>query len=299
MDGGQTLISGAKTNHLADVIAGQSGSSAELVMENGARTLSQNAVIGLGAGAESNRVVVSGATTVWSNAGSVTVSSNQMEGNSLSLSDHATFYASALTVENNGALNASNVLMVTDTTIRNGGSFSVAGHVTNAGDVNFAAGAFIADFSTNDIFTVDAGDFANHADFTIHTPGGVAGNSNMFSGIEVLGGSFTNTGTITWNFHADIDYTQTATWGNPYVGGMRATTDIFTPYLTSGLGSPFASGFVINGITLPPDRYLTAIFHAEYYYLAVIPEPGTYALMILGVGILLLRKRLAKCARSV
>lgn len=292
-DGGQTLISGLKTNHLQNVTVGESNSQATLTLQGGAKIYSQNSVIGLESGAGSNSVSVSGPGTLWSNIGSVVVSSNQALGNSLTIEDQSTLHAGSLTVKNNGRLTMSNASILSTTTIENGASFFAIGQATNSGNVNFSSSASIANFSTNEIFTINGGgNFTNAANLTIHTPGGTSGTSNMFSGIETLGGAFTNTGTITWSFDTEIDYNNTASWSNPYIGGMRSTTDIFTPYLQSGLGSEFVSGFNISGLNLPTDRYFTAIFYADYYYLVVIPEPRTYALLMMGaICILLVYRR--------
>lgn len=187
-------------------------------------------------------------------------------------------FAGGLEISNNGTMNMTNNAIIAATTVRSGGNLTIRGIVTNQGNfvnqsdlpsINVAEGS-------GDIFRVN-GNFTNSGTINLnHESGG--GSNSTFQGIDFDGSSFVNTGAIVWNFDAPPSGAL-GTPDNPYFGGIRSSNNIFAAYQDSS--GFFTSGFVATG--LASDQYLKTHFTGGYYYLAVIPEPSTWAL--LGVGI--------------
>lgn len=176
------------------------------------------------------------------------------------------------------------------------GSMIIKGMVTNSGamTVNFGTSLCIdtTDVTNGNIFRVN-GNFTNAGTINLkkENGGSMSANTNGFQGIEFAGTTFTNTGTILWSFDAPPSG---ITSTNIYYGGFRSSNNIFAAY-QNGSGF-FTSGF--QAVGLNADQYLKTTFVAGYYYLAVIPEPSTYGLMIIGMamsayGIFIARRKKA------
>jgi len=202
---------------------------------------------------------------------------------------------SFLRVTNNGTLNRGiGSKHQGNLDVYSGGTFNFNGAVTNGGNVNFASGSTIDTLQSSDLFRVQ-GNFINHTTFNIQTPGG--SSTPSFAGIEIagVGTTFTNNGTINFDFTTAMGG-GAGTFSAPYHFGLKGTENIFSNYFsgTQGGQGAWAVNFTFNnwggatdGTAGAAGRYVTYYYSAGYYYLAVIPEPGTYALLFV-TGILAL-----------
>ncbi len=213
--------------------------------------------------------------------------SNQISGNmsvsqgQLILTNTSVKLGGDLLVTNGARLRANGVVDFSagkGLVVSNGSSFKVDGTYSNRGDVTFFAGSAVSNINVaaGDLFHV-TGNLSNFTSLTINEPGGSV-LPGTFAGIEI-DGSLSNFGSITWNFSV-APSGGLGTPDNPYYGGIRSTSDIFSPYLDSS--GFFTGGFFAVGIL--PHQYLKTYFDGTFYYLAIIPEPSIYMLMIFGLG---------------
>lgn len=202
-------------------------------------------------------------------------------------------FASGLRISNNGTMNMTNNIIVANTTVQAGGNLTVEGGVTNQGNFVNQSTLPVIDVSeaSGDIFRV-TGDFTNNGTINLnHETGG--GVNPGFQGIDFAGASFENSGSILWSFDAPPSG-GLGTPDNPYFGGVRSSSNIFAPYQdASGF---FTSGFIATG--LGSNQFLKTHFTGGFYYLAVIPEPSTYALLGFGaicMGMAIWRRKRFYC----
>lgn len=198
-------------------------------------------------------------------------------------------FANGLVISNNGTMNMTNNSIIANTVIAAGGNLTLEGSVTNQGSFLNQSSLMSVNVSeaSGDMFYV-TGSMTNSG--TINLNNETGGSSNpTFQGIDFGGTSFTNSGTIVWNFSAPPSG-GLGTPLNPYLGGMRSTNNIFAAYQNpSGF---FTSGFTVTGLN--SNQYLKSAFSGGFYYLAVIPEPSTYVLFAIGLAGILYHIRLSR-----
>ncbi len=177
-----------------DLIVGLEGSANRLIVTNGANVVNADAYVGYGAGANSNRVVVTGTNSLWENEGTLTVGSSNNTGNAVSVSSGGKIMASNLVVNAGGSLNLNEggtLAMIGDFDSSDplakfnwngGGTFSVGGELTGIDGL----------YGTNQFLVIDGGLWATNGDLTIGSVGfgnnltiqnnGVVSNANAFVG---------------------------------------------------------------------------------------------------------------------
>lgn len=292
LQGGTTVA-----NTGANVFVTNGGGTATLLATNsstftvsGASVRADRIVVTNGAGWNFNHGTVTSSATIYSNSSTFVVG-NGSQAATLTMQGGTHSFQNAVVLTNQSRLNLNtgSRFVASSLSVSNGAIFDVTGTVTNTGNVNFGTGAVVSNLVAGDIFRVE-GNLTNRASIGINTAGGAS--VPTFNGIE-LTGSFSNLGTMTFNFNAPLT-TTVGTYSNPYLFGIRSSTDIFDPYYSGSLGTGPGSwlssfsfvgwGGNTDGSENAQGQYITYIYSGSYYYLAVIPEPSTWALIILSFG---------------
>ncbi len=179
--------------------------------------------------------------------------------------DNSIFQADSILISNammnviNGSQLAGNLV------VEDSATFNVASGVAHTGDVTLNSGSSIA--VSNGLFSV-SGTLTFNTDMTFDY---TAAGQFEIDDLIIAGAN-----TVTWNFDA-----------TPLYGDwlMRSTNDIFEVYLTG-------NQILANNLSGPFT--LQSFYSGSFYYLAVIPEPSTYALMILGGFVMFVAVRRAR-----
>lgn len=171
-----------------------------------------------------------------------------------------------LRVNGNSVLQAAGVLD-SDTVISSNGLFEIQGTLTHQGNLHLEAGAGATTVSLTDGDMLHiTGSLTNHASLLVAgEPGGTV--PSVFRGLQVDGNIMTQSGTMfAWEFDSDPL--------EGYYGGIRSVNNFshILPYVTM-TGASF------------PGSVDVRLRNDGFYYLTVIPEPGTTRLLFMGVGI--------------
>ncbi len=257
---------------------GHDSQANDLTISNGGSVFSTNMLVGRFASSTNNLVTVDGVNSslIVTNASGDSIL--EVRRGTLDIAGGQVFANTLL------ATNAASVIkgygtITGDTVVSNGAVFDVDGALTNVGNVNFGTGVNVAALTDAvDVLRMESGIMTNQVDFTIEA--GSLGEYAM--DFDTASGFIADGGVITWNFNTAPVY--------GHFGGVRSATDIFSIY-QDGFGN-FTSGFQATG--LESYQHLTSYYDGTLYYLTVIPEPSTYALLVLGAicaGLVLRRKK--------
>lgn len=262
--GGVGTITNTSNLHLAN------GANSEglLVVSNGTLLVNHNDVLWSAANSQGTMQIGTGGevrfqgSTINQNFTIQTNATLTMAGGIFNMTN----VASHLVATNGATVQGFGTLDVAQFTARSGSTNTVSGLLTVTGDVNFDAGAVVADMTLGtDRLTVQ-GDFTNLTTFTLLDDGNQDGqySVDLLNALDIQD-------VVIWNF--------SSIGQGPYMGGMRAASEVFSTFITNNL-------IVLGGAAT--GRQLTYIQDGSHYYLYIeaIPEPSTYAMMIFG-GILL------------
>lgn len=257
------------------ITVGNFGSGNTITVENQGKVFSSSGTIGSAASSSNNGVTVSGSGSVWSNSGSLTISASGGTGNKLAVSNGGTVYANGgINVNTNGLLEGSG-LIVGNTTVSSNGMINPNGKLTNNGNVNIQSGGlFEADMDFSDAMSI-AGNLTNNGSMLIS---GDDANVLGAFGLE-LSGNLENYGSMIW----ELD----AVPAIGHYGGFRSL-----------------NSFSLTGISLggaATGMQLSTIQTGGFYYLTVVPEPSTYAMLLIGAGLMIgvIRRHRTKTASCV
>ncbi|MDL5053145.1 PEP-CTERM sorting domain-containing protein, partial [Oscillatoria laete-virens NRMC-F 0139] len=178
--------------------------------------------------------------------------------------DNSIFHADSILISNAMMNVANGSSLAGSLVVENNGALNVSGGATHTGNVTLEDGSM---FSVDSgLLTID-GTLTFNQDFTFnYSEGGQFEVDSLAFGVD---------NTVTWNFDASPIYSD---WL------FRSQNDIFGGLI----------GNQVLATNLAGPYYLASTFSGGYYYIAVIPEPSTYALMILGAVVMIVAVRRAR-----